>query len=217
MSTNYKPSDQNGSIFSNGFFGALATLVIFMILPAMHILGQFNLNKSTNLAEEAAIPPPPPPPEELPPPPEEQEEVEEPEMEEPPPPMTLAQLEMALNPGQGGAMGDFGFNDFDTSIDAAASMEIFNLNELDQHPRAVHQIKPVYPYAMKQASVKGWVKCEWVIEPSGKCSRVRAVESSHREFEQPAIDAIIKSKWKPGRKDSKDVATRVSQRISFTQ
>lgn len=215
MSTNYKPSDQNGNFGANGFFGILATIFIFAILPAMHILGSYNPDDGPNLGDEVAVPPPPPPPEDLPPPPEEQEDIDEVEMEEPPPPMTLAQLEMALNPGQGGAMGDFGFNDFDANIDAASSMQIFDLSELDQKPKAIFQISPRYPYAMQQASIKGWVDVEWVIEPNGSCSRVRAIRSSHREFEQPTIDAIIKSKWKPGRKDAKDVATRVRQRISF--
>lgn len=215
MSTNYKPSDQNGNFGANGFFGLLATVFVFLILPAMHILGQYNPDNGPNLATEVALPPPPPPPEDLPPPPEEQEEIEEPDIEEPPPPMTLAQLEMALNPGQGGAMGDFGFNDFDASIDASASMKIFDISELDERPRPVFQIAPRYPYAMKQASVKGWVDCEWVIEANGSCSRVRAKDSSHREFEEPTIDAIIKSKWKAGKKDGKAVATRVVQRITF--
>ena len=34
---------------------------------------------------------------------------------------------MALNPGAGDAVGDFGFGDFDTGIDAMSDMEIFDL------------------------------------------------------------------------------------------
>jgi len=216
MSTNYKPSNQTGNPFANGGIGMIVTIAIFMALPLMSILS--DVVQKTNVIQVAdnAEPPPPPPPDELPPPPEEEEEQEKPEMEEPPPPMTLTQLELALNPGAGNAAGDFGFGDFNTGIDALADMQIFDLQDLDKQPRPLFQIKPVYPYSLKQAQVQGWVQVEWVIDPQGRVLRPRAVKSTHREFEQPAVEAIMRSKWQPGKKDGKNVAVRVRQRIDFT-
>src|SRR5690606_24545422 len=124
---NYVPSDQKGSPVMNGVIGLLLTLAVFAILPFMQYLGSFANDRATVSTADASVQPPPPPPEEQPPPPEQEEELEEPEMEEPPPPMTLAQLEMALNPGSGDAVGDFGFGDFDAGIDALSGMEIFSL------------------------------------------------------------------------------------------
>ena len=216
MSTNYVSSNQKGNFFSNLALGLALTVGIFIVLPMMHILGNID-NLGQNLkTEDNSEQPPPPPPEDLPPPPENKDELDKPDMEEPPPPMSLTQLEMALNPGSGNAMGDFGFNDFDTGIDALEGMQIFELGDLDKHPRPLFQVKPNYPYSLKQAQIAGWVQLEWIIDPNGKVLRPRALKSSHREFEQPAIESILRSKWQPGRKDGQNVAVRVRQRMDFT-
>ncbi len=215
MSTNYKTSNQTGNLFANGVVGFLFTGAIFALLPALHILGQINLEERNVVTADANDAPPPPPPEDLPPPPEEQEEQDKPEMEEPPPPMTLSQLEMALNPGAGNAMGDFGFGDFDTGIDALGDMEIFDLADVDKLPRALFQVAPNYPYSLKQAKIGGWVELEWLIDATGKVLRPKVIKSSHREFNQPAIDSIMRSKWSPARKGGKPVVVRVRQRMDF--
>ncbi len=215
MSKNYIPSDQHGLAFINGTSGLIITIMIFAFLPIINMLDSMEFGGPKVLTEDAAIQPPPPPPEDTPPPPEERDEIDEPDMQEPPPPMTLAQLEMALNPGSGNAMGDFGFNDFNADIDVAGDMMIFDLKDLDEQPRALYQVSPTYPYALQKARVSGWVDVEWVITPEGKVIRARVIKSSNREFEQPTIDAIIKSKWKPGKKDGKAVNSRVKQRIGF--
>ncbi len=215
MSTNYKSSNQDGNLFANGTLGLIFTAAIFIVLPAMHILGQISLNTREVVTMDASEAPPPPPPEDLPPPPEENEELEKPEVEEPPPPMTLSQLEMALNPGSGNAMGDFGFGDFDSGIDALGDMEIFDLRDVDKLPRALFQVEPNYPYSLKQAKISGWVQLEWIIDENGKVLKPRVVKSSHREFNQPAIESIMRSKWSPARKGGKTVKVRVIQRMDF--
>ena len=43
MSTNYKASNQEGSFFVNGILGIVFTAGIFIVLPAMHILGQITM------------------------------------------------------------------------------------------------------------------------------------------------------------------------------
>ena len=215
MSTNYTASNQEGSFFVNGILGIALTAGIFIVLPAMHILGQITMETREVVTMDSSEAPPPPPPEDLPPPPEDKEELEKPEVEEPPPPMTLNQLEMVLNPGAGDAVGDFGFGDFDTGIDAMADMEIFDLRDVDKLPRALFQVEPNYPYALKQAKIAGWVQLEWVIDDSGKVLRPRVVKSSHREFNQPAIESIMRSKWSAAKKGGKNVAVRVTQRMDF--
>jgi len=214
--SNYKRSNQSGNPFANGGIGIALTIGIFVALPLMSILSEMAEKDRVIQVADNAEPPPPPPPEDQPPPPEPEDEQEKPEMEEPPPPMTLAQLELALNPGAGNASGDFGFGDFNTGIDALADMQIFDLQDLDKQPRALFQTKPVYPYSMKQAQIQGWVIVEWIIDSEGRVLRPRAMKSSHREFESPAVESIQRSKWQPGRKDGEDVAVRVRQRIEFS-
>ncbi|MEM9158954.1 MAG: energy transducer TonB, partial [Verrucomicrobiota bacterium] len=140
---------------------------------------------------------------------------DKPEMEEPPPPMTLMQLEMALNPGSGDAVGDFGFSDFQ-GVDVMSDMQIFDIGDLDKNPRALFQVEPNYPYSLQQAQIEGWCTVEFVITDKGSVIRARAVRSSHREFENPAVESIMRSKWQPGKKDGKNVNVRVRQKILFT-
>ena len=76
MSTNYKTSNQDGNLFFNGMLGLAFTAGIFIVLPAMHILGQITMEQREVVTMDASEAPPPPPPEDLPPPPEEKEELE---------------------------------------------------------------------------------------------------------------------------------------------
>lgn len=216
MSSNYVPSDQRGNIGANAILGIILTLIVFAILPFMQYLGKFGNQTTTVTTADNSVQPPPPPPEDQPPPPEEEKKVEEPEMEEPPPPMTLAQLEMALNPGSGDAVGDFGFGDFSTGIDAFEGMQIFNLADVDKKPSALVMSKPQYPYSLQQSKTKGQVVVEFVLAPDGKVHRARAVRSTHREFEQPALDCVNRSTWNPARKDGKAVPCRVRIPIVFS-
>lgn len=216
MSSNYTPSNQTGNFFSNGFLAVLFTVTVFAVLPFMQYLGQIVQEKALVTTAENNIPPPPPPPEDQPPPPEDEQEMEEPEMEEPPPPMTLAQLEMALNPGSGDAVGDFGFGDFNTGIDALEGMQIFSLADVDRKPSALVMSTPLYPYSMQQSKTKGRVVVEFVLDPDGKVHRVRATKSTHREFEESAIQCVQRSTWNPAQKDGKPVACKVRIPIDFS-
>ena len=130
--------------------------------------------------------------------------------------MTLAQLEMALNPGSGDAVGDFGFGDFDTGIDALAGMQIFSLADVDKKPTVLVQSTPLYPYSMQQSKTKGNVIVECVLTAEAKVMRARAVKSSHREFEDPAIQAVQRSTFSPAEKDGKPVACKLRIPIQFT-
>lgn len=216
MSSNYTPSDQQGNFISNAGIAVIFTLIVFAFMPFMHFLGDLTNNRNIVEVSTNSDQPPPPPPEDQPPPPEEEQVVEEPEMEEPPPPMTLAQLEMALNPGSGDATGDFGFNDFNTGIDALAGMQIFSLADVDKKPSALVMSSPVYPYSMKQSKTKGEVVVEFVLTADAKVLRARAYRSTHREFEDAAIQAIQRSTFTPASKDGKPVACKVRMPIIFT-
>ncbi|MBD5780759.1 energy transducer TonB [Pelagicoccus sp. NFK12] len=216
MSSNYTPSDQQGNTFFNGTLAVVFTVGVFAILPFLQFLDSMGKKATLVDTAETSVQPPPPPPEDQPPPPEEEKEVQEPEMEEPPPPMTLAQLEMALNPGSGDATGDFGFGDYDSGIDALAGMQIFSLADVDKKPSALVMSTPLYPYSMQQSKTKGRVIVEFVLDANGKVHRVRATKSTHREFEEPAIQCVQRSTWNPAAKDGKPVACKVRIPIDFS-
>lgn len=93
--------------------------------------------------------------------------------------------------------------------------DLFDINNLDQKPVGRVQNPPQYPYEMSRAGISGEVVVEFIISASGDVVDTRVVRSSHREFEVPAMQAVQKWKFKPGRKAGKNVSTRVFQLIEF--
>ena len=93
--------------------------------------------------------------------------------------------------------------------------DLFDINNLDQKPVGRVQNPPQYPYEMSRAGISGEVVVEFIINSSGDVVDTRVIRSSHREFEVPAMQAVQKWKFKPGRKGGKNVSTRVSQLIEF--
>ncbi len=93
--------------------------------------------------------------------------------------------------------------------------DLFDINNLDQKPVARVQNPPQYPYEMSRAGISGEVAVEFIINSNGDVVETRVIRSSHREFEVPAMQAVQKWKFKPGRKGGKNVATKASQLIEF--
>jgi protein TonB len=93
--------------------------------------------------------------------------------------------------------------------------DLFDINNLDQKPVARVQNPPQYPYEMSRAGISGEVAVEFIINANGDVVDTRVIRSSHREFEVPAMQAVQKWKFKPGRKGGKAVATKASQLIEF--
>ncbi len=101
------------------------------------------------------------------------------------------------------------------AIGDAGQETTYELKDLDTHPKPLHQVQPKYPYELKKQGIAGWVKLEWVIDSQGNVVRPKVLESSLRDFEQPAIQSILESKWHPGTKAGKAVSVRVRQRMDF--
>ena len=93
--------------------------------------------------------------------------------------------------------------------------DLFDINNLDQKPMARVQPGPIYPYEMSRAGINGDVVIEFIINTIGDVIQTQVVRSSHREFEAPAIQAVSKWKFKPGRKGGRAVNVRASQLIEF--
>lgn len=92
---------------------------------------------------------------------------------------------------------------------------LFNIGELDQQPVARVRQAPTYPYDMRRAGINGTVVVEFIINTEGDVIQTQVVRSSHREFEMPALQAVQKWKFKPGRKGGRVVNVRASQLLEF--
>ncbi len=95
--------------------------------------------------------------------------------------------------------------------------DVFDLKDLDQQPQVRGiRAEPAYPFEMKRAGIPGEVTLQFIVDTEGNVRDVIVIKSSHREFEAPAIQAVQKWKFRPGRKGGKAVNTRIQQPMSFT-
>jgi periplasmic protein TonB len=92
---------------------------------------------------------------------------------------------------------------------------IFNLADLDQRPEPRVRINPVYPFEMRRSGLRGEVLVEFIVDTQGNVRDPFVVRSSHPGFEQAALDAVLKWKFRPGRKGGAPQNTRVRQPLSF--
>lgn len=93
--------------------------------------------------------------------------------------------------------------------------DLFDLANLDQVPQARFQAKPVYPFEMRRAGITGQVIVGFIVDSNGNVREAYSVRSSHREFEQAAIQAVSKWRFRPGKKGGRAVNTRMQVPIVF--
>jgi protein TonB len=68
---------------------------------------------------------------------------------------------------------------------------------------------------MKRARISGQVTLGFIVDSNGEVRDPYVINSSHREFEAEALKAILKSKFRPGKKSGSAVNTRMQQTLSF--
>lgn len=191
------------------------TVALFLAVPLVNLIN-ISMDDTLDIGRvDNSLAPPPPPPQEPPPPPEEEQQEEKPELEETPPPLSLAELDVLLNPGTGGAAGDFAMGNALSDFDVLDEIQVFELSELDKHPVPLQRVAPVYPYEAKQAGLQGWVKVIFIVDEQGTVRSARVDSSSHREFESAALDAVRLWRFQPGMKDAKAVRTRMLLPFKF--
>ena len=73
-----------------------------------------------------------------------------------------------------------------------------------------------YPTAAMRARQEGWVVVSFTVDPDGKTSDVKVVESQPRHvFDRAAIDAVERYRFNPAMKDGVAVSSVKQQRIEF--
>lgn len=190
--------------------------LLFLAIPLTQIFNQYDKQPEEILAIEVAPPPPPPPPEEPPPPPEPEQEEPPPELDSPPPPISLEQLDMALNPGTGGALGgDFALPSFDVSDSDLGGLEIFELGDVDSPPQPRTRIEFSYPAAAKRKGITGVVKIEYVVNREGRTENIQIIESPDRTLSDATADVIRRARFEPATKGGQSVKVRMRASIPY--
>jgi protein TonB len=114
----------------------------------------------------------------------------------------LRQMAIPVNHGRGGTgNGKFG--------------DVFKLSDLDRIPQAVSQAAPQFPQNIGPEITKGRVLIGFIVDAEGNVLEPRVIESTQREFERPAVNAVARWKFRPGMKGGRKVATRMEVPINF--
>jgi TonB family protein len=100
-------------------------------------------------------------------------------------------------------------------IAVACTSRVLASNELDAAPVAIHQEPPEYPFSMRLDGKRGEVLLEFTVMEDGSVSNPQVVKSSHPDFEAPAVEALLKWRFRPGTKDGHPVSTRMRVPIIF--
>jgi TonB family protein len=84
-------------------------------------------------------------------------------------------------------------------------------------PEVVKEVKPEYTRAAMQAQIQGSVWLECVVTENGDVGDIKVTKSLDSELglDQAALDAASQWKFKPGRKDGKPVAVRITIEVTF--
>lgn len=92
---------------------------------------------------------------------------------------------------------------------------IFDVANIDQPPVVRSHVPPDYPLEMRRNGTRGSVTVEFVVDKQGGVYSVQVIGSSHAAFEAPAVAAVQRWKFRPGKKAGRPVNTRVRQVINF--
>ena len=116
--------------------------------------------------------------------------------------MDLPAIALPINDGTGPYLG---------TLSAGQGLAGFDTDAIP-----VVRIAPVYPRRAKQARIEGWVTMEVIIRPDGSVSDVKVMDSAPpRLFDEAALAAMQRWKFRPKIVDGTPVAQRAKQTIEF--
>jgi protein TonB len=95
-------------------------------------------------------------------------------------------------------------------------LQVFNPDSLDQQPIARVRTPPQYPFEMKRSGTTGEVLVDFIVDDRGEVRNAYVIRGTNREFEQAAVQAVSRWKFKPGRKNGRYVNTHMQVPIVFS-
>lgn len=87
---------------------------------------------------------------------------------------------------------------------------------LDNDPRYRARPAPDYPFSARQGGLEGEVVVEFDVDATGRVAAARVLRSTDRLFEEPAMRAVLKWRFEPGKKNGRAVAFRMAVPIVFS-
>lgn len=95
--------------------------------------------------------------------------------------------------------------------------ETFTQDQVDDQVQYVGGADPVFPPALRAAGIAGRVALEFVVGTDGRVegSSIKVMSSTNKAFEEPAVTAIRRARFKPAMMRGTAVRQLVHQAISF--
>ena len=195
------------------------TLLIFLVLPLSDLLVSRAENREVRaleLAEIKAAKPKKTPPQE----PEHADSpakrfVTTPQLANVKRPLSPLLIPTSLALDLASDFGDFSLN-FALTPTTLGDQLVFELSEVDSIPEPIVQVPPLYPYSAKARGIEGRVELLFVVQPDGSVSDVQIKSSFPRGiFDEAAMNAVKKWRFKPGTRSGKPVATRALLPLKF--
>jgi protein TonB len=92
----------------------------------------------------------------------------------------------------------------------------FELGEVDQAPRLVRRVNPVYPYRARKRGIEGKVKIKFLIDANGQITHLSILKADPEGvFDKSVLTAVRRWRFKPGLVDGKPVDTWVVLPLTF--
>jgi len=101
------------------------------------------------------------------------------------------------------------------AIAGGAAEQVFSLSDLDQAPRVVFQPPPEYPAALRKQKLDGTVHVLFMVDRNGRVESPIVQKSTHPAFEQPALQAVRRWRFEPGKRNGEAVPFRMRIPITF--
>jgi len=95
----------------------------------------------------------------------------------------------------------------------APTQTVFEVYEVDEPPQPIVQVQPEYPEVARKAGLEGRVIVAAVVDENGNVIQASIHSSTNSIFNEAALEAAKKMKFKPARQ--KDIAVKVKVLIPF--
>ncbi len=87
--------------------------------------------------------------------------------------------------------------------------------KITQTPQVIHQEPPIFPLPMRYSGMRGEVLVDFIVDIEGRVRNPFVVRSLNPAFDDPALEAVRKWRFEPGRVGEKPVATHMQVPILF--
>ncbi len=126
-----------------------------------------------------------------------------------------------FQPDLSGGFGDLGDAisiDIGNIAEAAVGENlVFESYELDQAPKAIVRVPPIYPYAAREKNIRGAVQVRMLVNPDGSVGQVQVLDARPPGIFEDAVKRTVPQwRFNPGKIEGRPVASWVVTTVQFT-